>query len=202
MRYESGEVPGIIRSKRNPGTHRGGCDKAVGPRDSFAAGEVKYVRRSFSLNRAKSDNPVLQNSRGIKHLLSRNRAGQKFAPGDCAGRKFFTGIDPCEDLRFQGRARRDQTHNIIGIKVDHLRRRSDSCLVRRISASNLAAALGEIPFPSRRIRRKISSGVSCLVACAASSETSLTARRITSDLGTPHAVANSCTRSTVSGFRE
>ena len=29
-----------------------------------------------------------------------------------------------------------------------------------------------------------------------------TARRITSDLGTPQAVASSCTRSTVSGFRE
>lgn len=202
MRHESAKVTGIVRGQRKSGAYCRGRDKTICSRDPLASGEVKQVRSTFSFSSAKSDNPVLQDSGGIKNFLGRNRSGQELAPGNRAGREFFPGIDPCEKLWFQGRPRRDQTHNVIGIEVDHLRRRSDSCLVRRISASNLAAALREIPFPSRRIRRKISRGVSCLATCAAPSETSLTARRITSDFGTPHAIANSCTRSTVSGFRE
>jgi hypothetical protein len=199
-RHEKSEILLVMRCQRCSQTNRCRGNKTIRPTAPLTPRLIEQCRCHLSLRSTKRDNSAFDKVIYFQYLLLLDGAVQKFSPCDRTGGKAFSLLQPISQFDFDRGMLICSSDKKIRIEMNHFRFRPQARRSRRISALYFAAASSEIPFFWSQ--SSASRGVSTFSSAGKSRGNPSIARRMTSDLGTPQAVANSCTRSTVSGFKE
>lgn len=193
-------MPPILSGEFRMGADRGRGDKTIGHASLPTARCVKELGCFLGFQAPQGDHATFDQHSHLLNMRGIDRSIKKFRPSHRAGGEGLSLPQPADQCSFHGQMTVGHTDQKICIQMNHRRLRPQARRSRKTSAFHLAAALAEIPLC--RNHSSASNGVRAFGFSLSKGPIWSTARRMTSDFATPQAVANSCTRSTVSGLRE